>query len=90
MSARGLLENPALFAGYDVTPPEVVSDWTTLALSYGVPTHIFHQHLMMMLYKVHNKEGELVIFAGNTSRKAHFQRPTIHSCNFGLPAVGRL
>jgi tRNA-dihydrouridine synthase 4 len=62
MSARGILENPALFKGFDVTPPEVVSEWTSLALNYGVPTHIFHQHLMMMLYKVHNKEGmELVV-----------------------------
>lgn len=57
MSARGLLENPALFQGHNITPAETISDWITLGLSYGVPTHIFHQHLMMMLYRVHNKEG---------------------------------
>lgn len=70
MAARGLLENPALFNGYDMTPPEVVSEWTTLALNYGVPTHIYHQHLMMMLYKVHNKEGKHVLFVVLMSQRS--------------------
>jgi len=56
MAARGLLENPALFRGYDLTPPQVVSEYCDLALSYGVPQHITHQHLMFMLHRVHSRE----------------------------------
>ncbi|ORZ26823.1 hypothetical protein BCR41DRAFT_376887 [Lobosporangium transversale] len=51
MSARGILENPALFAGYDVTPWECVEDYVDLALSYGTNAFIFHHHLMFMLEK---------------------------------------
>lgn len=27
MAARGILSNPAMFAGYDHTPAECVADW---------------------------------------------------------------
>ncbi|KAF9181171.1 tRNA-dihydrouridine(20a/20b) synthase [NAD(P)+]-like protein [Haplosporangium sp. Z 11] len=49
MSARGILENPALFAGYSETPWECVEDYVDLALSYGTNAFIFHHHLMFML-----------------------------------------
>jgi len=29
MAARGLLANPAMFAGYDATPIECVADWVS-------------------------------------------------------------
>ncbi|KAG0029024.1 tRNA-dihydrouridine(20a/20b) synthase [NAD(P)+]-like protein [Podila clonocystis] len=48
MSARGILENPALFAGYDVTPWECIEDYVDIALSYGTNAFIFHHHLMSM------------------------------------------
>ncbi|KAF9431248.1 tRNA-dihydrouridine(20a/20b) synthase [NAD(P)+]-like protein [Podila epigama] len=48
MSARGILENPALFAGYDVTPWECIEDYVDLALSCGTNAFIFHHHLMSM------------------------------------------
>ncbi|KAG0313715.1 tRNA-dihydrouridine(20a/20b) synthase [NAD(P)+]-like protein [Dissophora globulifera] len=51
MSARGILENPALFAGYKFTPWECVEDYVDLALSYGTNAFIFHHHLMYMLEK---------------------------------------
>ena len=43
MCARGLLANPALFLGYEYTPPQVVRDWVDISLgrwpdgSSGVP-----------------------------------------------------
>ncbi|KAF9982560.1 tRNA-dihydrouridine(20a/20b) synthase [NAD(P)+]-like protein [Mortierella antarctica] len=48
MSARGILENPALFAGHTVTPWECIEDYVDLALSYGTNAFIFHHHLMYM------------------------------------------
>ncbi|KAI8377684.1 uncharacterized protein BYT42DRAFT_593849 [Radiomyces spectabilis] len=48
MSARGLLQNPALFAGHDYTPWECVEKYVQLALGYGTNSFIFHHHLMYM------------------------------------------
>ncbi|KAI9027579.1 hypothetical protein CLU79DRAFT_739820 [Phycomyces nitens] len=48
MSARGLLKNPAFFAGHDYTPWECVENYVKLALGYGTNLHIFHHHLMYM------------------------------------------
>ncbi|KAG0163408.1 tRNA-dihydrouridine(20a/20b) synthase [NAD(P)+]-like protein [Apophysomyces sp. BC1034] len=52
MSARGLLQNPALFAGYESTPWECIEDYVRLALGYGTNTFIFHHHLMFMFEDV--------------------------------------
>lgn len=49
MSARGLLENPALFAGYQKTPREAVTRYVDLALQYGSCHAIMHHHLVTML-----------------------------------------
>ncbi|KAE8268510.1 hypothetical protein A4X09_0g3835 [Tilletia walkeri] len=50
MSARGLLANPALFAGYDCTPPEAVQHFCTEALrGGGLPFQHFHRHIAYML-----------------------------------------
>eukprot|EP00128_Syssomonas_multiformis_P007328 Colp12_sorted_trinity150504_noHs@26491 len=59
MSARGLLENPALFAGYSVTPWECVSDWCDIALATGTAFGTFHHHLMYMLEKRLSKPERL-------------------------------
>ncbi|RKP10304.1 hypothetical protein THASP1DRAFT_13016 [Thamnocephalis sphaerospora] len=52
MSARGLLQNPALFAGHEHTPWECVQKYVQHALNYGTTTFIFHHHLMFMLESV--------------------------------------
>ncbi|KAJ3153390.1 tRNA-dihydrouridine(20a/20b) synthase [NAD(P)+]-like protein [Geranomyces michiganensis] len=49
MAARGLLENPALFAGYKHTPMSAVQDFVRLSTAYGSVHFIFHHHLMYML-----------------------------------------
>ncbi|KAJ2388304.1 tRNA dihydrouridine synthase, partial [Coemansia sp. RSA 2559] len=49
MAARGLLQNPALFAGYDHTPLECVERYVNCALAYGTPTFILHHHIMYMM-----------------------------------------
>jgi len=51
MAARGMLENPAMYAGYQVTPPKCISDWVRLALSTGTPFNCFHHHLIYMCEK---------------------------------------
>jgi len=50
MSGRGLLANPGLFAGYDRTPIDAVSNFVQLSTKYGVlPFPLFHRHLGFML-----------------------------------------
>ncbi|EGF83750.1 hypothetical protein BATDEDRAFT_21188 [Batrachochytrium dendrobatidis JAM81] len=49
MAARGLLENPALFSGYDTTPFECVEKFLKLSIGYGSTHFITHHHLMYML-----------------------------------------
>ncbi|KAL7883003.1 hypothetical protein SRHO_G00006610 [Serrasalmus rhombeus] len=51
MAARGLLANPALFAGYECTPLKCVWDWVDIALEHGTPA-CFHRHLMYMLERI--------------------------------------
>ncbi|CAO3645447.1 unnamed protein product [Cunninghamella blakesleeana] len=48
MSARGLLQNPAFFAGYEQTPWECIEEYVNLAIAYGSTPFIFHHHLMFM------------------------------------------
>lgn len=60
MAARGLLQNPALFSGYERTPMECVEDWINIALSLGTPTKTLHKHLMFMLFQSHSRQGERV------------------------------
>lgn len=52
MVARGLLENPALFAGYETTPLECIKDWVRIGMEYGTPFIYFHQVLSQMLQHV--------------------------------------
>jgi len=50
MSARGLLANPALFSGYEATPPEAMTRFIDMAMNYGgLPFALFHRHLAYML-----------------------------------------
>lgn len=52
MSVRGILTNPALFAGYDKTPWSCIEMFLDLATSYGLPFRITQHHLSQMLDKV--------------------------------------
>lgn len=49
MSARGLLENPALFAGHTKTPWSAVTRYIELATTYGSCHAIMHHHLATMM-----------------------------------------
>ncbi|PVU97151.1 hypothetical protein BB561_000732 [Smittium simulii] len=49
MAARGLLKNPALFAGYQITPFDAIQKYVNASIKYGTPHFIFHHHLMYML-----------------------------------------
>lgn len=49
MAARGILANPAMYAGYSETPVECIKDWLDLSLSLGTSFNCFHHHLIYML-----------------------------------------
>ncbi|XP_046633162.1 tRNA-dihydrouridine(20a/20b) synthase [NAD(P)+]-like [Daphnia pulicaria] len=51
MSARGILENPAMFAGFSETPIECIKDWMKLSLETGISFTHFHHHLIYMCEK---------------------------------------
>ena len=59
MAARGLLENPALYAGYEKTPWGCVERYVDYALSYGSNSHIFQHHLAEMTNGMFSKKGIL-------------------------------
>eukprot|EP00771_Trimastix_marina_P004203 gnl/Trimastix_PCT/95.p1 GENE.gnl/Trimastix_PCT/95~~gnl/Trimastix_PCT/95.p1 ORF type:complete len:383 (+),score=54.55 gnl/Trimastix_PCT/95:302-1450(+) len=50
MSARGLLQNPALFGGYDRLPIECIHDFIRMSLEYGLSYYLMRTHMMFMLY----------------------------------------
>ncbi|KAG9345862.1 hypothetical protein JZ751_009018 [Albula glossodonta] len=63
MAARGLLANPAMFAGYEDTPLECVWDWVDIALSHGTPFTCFHHHLIYMMERVSSQQERKVFNA---------------------------
>lgn len=52
MAVRGILANPALFAGYETTPWAAVEIFWDLASSYGLPYRITQHHLSQMMDKM--------------------------------------
>lgn len=69
MSARGLLANPALFAGYEYTPLKCMWDWVDIALENGTAFTCFHQHLIYMLERI-SSHPEKKIFNSLSSMSA--------------------
>lgn len=59
MAARGILTNPALFAGHCVTPLACIQDWVTISTATATPFQCFHHHLVFMLEKVLAKPERL-------------------------------
>ncbi|VDN01322.1 unnamed protein product [Thelazia callipaeda] len=74
MSASGLLENPALFAGYSTTPKCCILDWARgfifLSVEHGCPFDLFHQQLIFML-RSSLSSSEKIIFNGLSSHSAN-------------------
>ncbi|TKY86014.1 hypothetical protein EX895_004839 [Sporisorium graminicola] len=62
MSARGLLANPALFSGYDQTPPEAVGLFHNLATTWGLHTGLIQRHLAYMLEGSFQSRAEAIHF----------------------------
>jgi len=60
MSARGILSNPAMYAGYDHTPLCCLQDWVDMSLGSGVTFSTFHHHLMYMLEHVTSRAEKKV------------------------------
>jgi tRNA-dihydrouridine synthase 4 len=49
MSARGLMANPALFAGHTATPLSALARFCRYSFNYGSNFFIFHHHLAYMM-----------------------------------------
>lgn len=49
MAARGILQNPAMYAGYDNTPLDCIQKWLDVSTSLGTTYQCFHNHLVYML-----------------------------------------
>ncbi|KAF0030505.1 hypothetical protein F2P81_017236 [Scophthalmus maximus] len=69
MAARGLLANPAMFAGYEDTPLECIWDWVDIAIEQGTPFTCFHHHLIYMLERV-SSQPERKVFNSLSSTSA--------------------
>lgn len=52
MAARGILENPAMYAGYSETPIDCIHDWIRLSMESGSCFTHFHHHLIYMCQKI--------------------------------------
>ncbi|KAG7528787.1 hypothetical protein FFLO_05928 [Filobasidium floriforme] len=61
MAARGLLANPALFAGYSSTPKHAVENFVELATSYGLAYNLFQRHVSYMLESTMSKHDRLYL-----------------------------
>lgn len=61
MSARGLLENPALFAGYEETPWGCVERFLWYSTSYSLNFHLFYHHLTTMMGQMTTKRERMTI-----------------------------
>jgi len=57
MAARGLLENPALYAGYEAVPWGCIERYVNYSLSYSSNSHIFQHHLAEMTRGIFTKKG---------------------------------
>lgn len=60
MAARGILENPAMYSGYEITPYSCVQEWLEISSSLGIQFQCFHHHLIYMLQNVLTKSERRV------------------------------
>ena len=60
MVARGILNNPALFKGYDKTPIACINDWLKICSLLDTHFTCFHNHLIYMLSAIHSKAEKRV------------------------------
>lgn len=65
MAARGILSNPAMFAGFDSTPWSAVELFWDIVTSYGLPYRLTQHHFSEMLDKALTKD----------------ERKSMNSCN---------
>lgn len=69
MVARGLLANPAMFAGYEDTPLKCIWDWVDISIEQGTPFTCFHRHLIYMMERV-SSQPERKVFNSLSSTSA--------------------
>lgn len=67
MCAQGLLQNPAMFNGYPLTPVCCLKDWLDITLGLGTPFTSFHHHLIYMCEHIMTKSERRVFNALNST-----------------------
>ncbi|BGP43323.1 tRNA dihydrouridine synthase [Rhodotorula kratochvilovae] len=67
MSARGLLANPALFAGHSQTPLPAIQEFLRLSTSHGLIYPLFHRHVSYMLESRFRTRRDRILFNSLTS-----------------------
>eukprot|EP00761_Pharyngomonas_kirbyi_P003285 gb/GECH01003289.1/.p1 GENE.gb/GECH01003289.1/~~gb/GECH01003289.1/.p1 ORF type:complete len:326 (+),score=71.35 gb/GECH01003289.1/:1-978(+) len=67
MSARGILQNPAVYSGADRIPISCLMDFIQLSLSLGLPFITFHHHLNFMVNPLLKQRADRIEFSGMTS-----------------------
>lgn len=55
MSARGIIENPGLYAGYFSTPMSALKRWIEITNELNINFTLFHRHLVHMTEKILRK-----------------------------------
>ena len=65
MTARGLQENPALFAGYETTPWGAVERFMAYSMTCPIPFKLVLQHVADMMGKSIPKKEKKDLFASN-------------------------
>ena len=79
MAARGLLENPAFYAGFEETPLACVEKWIKIAIETGTQFGCFHHHLSYMLSMLSKTERKFFNSLNSTSAVLDYL-----SDNFGI------
>lgn len=74
MAARGMLANPAMYAGFAETPRSCVEDWVDLGYRAGdnIIFQCFHHHLTFMLERFMNK-SDRIVFNNFTKKSQVFE-----------------
>ncbi|XP_072181639.1 tRNA-dihydrouridine(20a/20b) synthase [NAD(P)+]-like isoform X1 [Diadema setosum] len=70
MAARGMMRNPAMYAGYTETPYQCIQDWVDISVGLGTHFTYFHHHLIQMLGDMYLPGSEKVNFNTLTSTSA--------------------
>ena len=89
MAARGILENPAMFAGFDVTPAEAVQKFLEYAIRCPIPLPLVLHHISEMTGRMPGDGEEREEEADGVSRSGGCGRLCGREVGAGCEGSGR-